>query len=154
VRHFVPDVTWRAYEEVLAYEMRLPADFDVIHQIRSACRRLRYLLELLAGALPAGADDIVEELRSLQDRLGDLHDHVLAIARIESWVARGRIGKGPALEAYLVHRWRERDRLRSEFDAEWRALTGNAFRFALSHLVSGEMAHGRPNGAIRLVRPS
>jgi CHAD domain-containing protein len=154
VRHFVPDLTWRAYEEVLAYEMRLPADFDVVHKVRSAARRLRYLLELLDQALPPGACDLVDALRALQDRLGDLHDHVEAVTRIETWVARGKIANSPALESYLAHRRRERDRLRREFDGEWRALAGEPFRFALSHLVSGEMEmrNERPDGAIRLTR--
>ena len=154
VRHFTPDLTWRAYEEIVAYETRLPADFDVVHKVRSAARRLRYLLELLVGALPPGAEDIVDALRALQDRLGDLHDDVVAVERIEKWAARGRIAKGPALEAYLAHRRRERDRLRHEFDGEWRALTGDAFRFALSHLVSGEMGSSHPNGAVRLTGPA
>jgi CHAD domain-containing protein len=153
VRHFVPDLTWRAYEEVLAYEMRLPADFDVVHKVRSAARRLRYLLEMLEGALPPGACDIVEALRALQDRLGDLHDHVEAVARLEAWVARGKVANSAALESYLAHRRRERDRLRREFDGEWRALTGDPFRFGLSHLVSGEMRNERPDGAVWLTRP-
>jgi CHAD domain-containing protein len=150
VRHFVPDLTWRAYEEVIAYETRLPADFNVIHKVRSAARRLRYLLELLGGALPPGACDIVEALRGLQDRLGELHDHVEAVDCIERWVARGKVTSSRGLRSYLGHRRRERDRLRSEFDGEWRALAGDAFRFALSHLVSGEMGNERPNGAVRL----
>ena len=53
----------------------------------------------------------------------------------------------------LAHRRRERDRLRREFDGEWRALTGDPFRFGLSHLVSGEMRNEHPDGAVWLTRP-
>jgi len=35
-----------AYEEALAYDTRAVDDLDVIHKFRSACRRLRFTLEL------------------------------------------------------------------------------------------------------------
>jgi CHAD domain-containing protein len=151
VRHFLPDETWHAYEEILAYETRLPADLDVIHKVRSSCRRLRYALELFAEALPPATEDFVDELRALQDRLGELHDHVVAIDRIDDWLARGKVPASAALAAYRASRATERDRLRDEFEPEWRAVTGDAFRFALSHLVSGEIGTTRPDGAIRLI---
>jgi CHAD domain-containing protein len=150
VRHFVPDETWRAYDEVLAYEMRQPADLDVIHSVRSSARRLRYLLELFDGALPPGAEDIVDSLRALQDRLGELHDHAVAVDRIERWIRKGRLPDSAALRAYIGHRRQARDTMRAEFNEEWRRLTGDAFRFALSRIVSGEMRTERPNGAVRL----
>jgi CHAD domain-containing protein len=139
VRHFVPDTTWRAYEEVLAYEVRLPADLEVIHKVRSSCRRLRYLLELLEGAIPPGAEDVVGSLRALQDRLGDLHDHAVAVNRIAAWCTRGKLALEPALTEYLRRRVDARERLRAEFEGEWAALTGDAFRTAIAHLASGEM---------------
>jgi CHAD domain-containing protein len=151
VRHFLPDETWRAYEEVLAYEMRLPADLDVIHQVRSSCRRLRYALELFAGALPREPTDLVHALRGLQDRLGELHDHAVAVARIDDWLARGKVATNPALDAYRASRVAKRDRLRARFESEWRALTGKPFRFALSRLVSGETDASHPHRAIWLV---
>jgi CHAD domain-containing protein len=151
VRHFLPDQTWRAYEEVLAFEARLPADLDVIHQVRSSCRRLRYALELFAGALPRAAEDVVRALRALQDRLGDLHDSAVAVARIDDWVARGKVPASPALEAYRATCVAKRDRLRAEFDSEWRALTGDGFRFALSHVVSGEPRDSGRRRAVRLI---
>jgi CHAD domain-containing protein len=152
VRHFTPDLTWRAYEEIVAYEARSHADFDVIHQVRSSCRRLRYLLEMFDGALPEGAEDIVDSLRALQDRLGSLHDDVVAVARLERWRAHGKVRQGEAFDAYVAHRRASRDRRRREFEGQWRALTGDTFRFTLSHVVSGEIGHDRPDGAVRLTR--
>jgi CHAD domain-containing protein len=150
VRHFVPDETWRAYDAVLAYETRLPADFDVIHKVRSSARRLRYLLELFDGALPPGAQDVVDSLRALQDRLGELHDHVVALERLERWIQDGSLKDDPALRKYLDHRRQARDELAAEFDDEWRKLTGKVFRFALSRIISGEIGKAMPDGAVRL----
>jgi len=157
VRHVVADQTWRAFDEVLAYDTRVPtADLGVMHKVRSACRRLRYPLELFGDAVPTGARDVAAALRDLQNRLGTLHDHVVALQRIRAWLDGGRIPPSDAIEAYLRERTEARDRLSAEFDREWRSLTSQAFRDAIGQIASGEM-HSRPNGAVRLVpqrRPS
>lgn len=150
VKHFLAEETWWAYEEVLAYETRMPASLDVVHKVRSAGRSLRFALELFCDALPPGVKDVIDALKALQDRLGDLHDHAVAVERIARWRSDGEIPDTEALTAYLEHRASERDRLQGEFDAEWRAITGEAFRYTLSHLVSGEIGTERPNGAVRL----
>jgi CHAD domain-containing protein len=151
VRHFVGDETWFAYEQVLAYDTRVPtADFDVIHKVRSASRQLRYRLELFEGAVPRGADDVVGALRALQDRLGRLHDDVVAVATLEGWLADGRVTQNDAVEDFLLRRRAERDRLRDEFDREWRSLTGTAFRRAVGRIASREK-RPRSDGAIALV---
>ena len=153
VRHVVADQTWRAFDQVLAYDTRVPtADLGVMHKVRAACRRLRYLLELFDGALPGGARDVVAALRELQDRLGTLHDHVVALDTIRAWLDGGRIRPSDAIDAYVQARTEARDRLRDEFEREWRSLTSHAFRHAIGQIASGEM-RGRPDGAVRLVPP-
>ena len=47
-------------------------DIDA-HEARISAKRLRYLLEPVAKAVP-GATEVIERLKSLQDVLGDLHD--------------------------------------------------------------------------------
>ncbi len=48
-------------------------DDDAIHRARIAAKRLRYTLEPVAAALPAGAR-LIPRLKQLQDLLGELHD--------------------------------------------------------------------------------
>jgi CHAD domain-containing protein len=151
VRHFVGDETWFAYEKILAYDTRVPtADFDVIHKVRSASRQLRYRLELFEGAIPSGTADVVEALRALQDRLGRLHDYVVAVETLERWLADGRLPRNDAVEDFLLRRRETRDRLRDEFDREWRSLTGAAFRHTIARIASREM-RSHPDGTIALV---
>jgi CHAD domain-containing protein len=151
VRHFVADETWFAYEQVLAFDTRVPtADFDVIHEVRAACRRLRYRLELFEGAVPEGTTDLIDALRAVQDRMGDLHDHVVAVETLEAWLAEGRLPRTDAIEDFLLRQRSARDRLREEFDREWRSLTGAAFRHAIARVASREL-RARPDGTIRLV---
>jgi CHAD domain-containing protein len=151
VRHFVGDETWLAYEKVLAFDTRVPtADFDVIHKVRSASRQLRYRLELFEGAVPSGTADVVDALRVLQDRLGRLHDYVVAVETLEKWLASGRLPRNDAVEDFLLRRREARDRLRDEFDREWRSLTGAPFRRAVARIASREL-RSHPDGAITLV---
>jgi hypothetical protein len=56
------------------------ADDREVHEARIAAKRLRYLLEPLADALPT-TPELVARLRVLQDRLGALHD-VLELERM------------------------------------------------------------------------
>ncbi|MDX1252395.1 MAG: CHAD domain-containing protein [Gammaproteobacteria bacterium] len=50
-----------------------PADEALMHQARIQAKRLRYLLEPIQTHLPEG-EDIIKQLKNLQDVLGDLHD--------------------------------------------------------------------------------
>ncbi len=143
VRHFIPEETWHAYGRILAFELRPLTGVDVIHKVRSACRRLRYVLELFQSALPsAAAAAIIASLQRLQDRLGDLHDHAVAVDRLEMAVHSAKFPDSVPLQEYLAHRRQLRDQMVAEFQEEWRLLRGEAFRFALSHLVSGEGTEG------------
>ncbi len=78
-----------------------PADETPAHDARIAGKRLRYLLEPIAGELATG-ELAVRELKALQEALGDLHDaHVLEqLLETEREVADaddGRRGDDPSL---------------------------------------------------------
>jgi CHAD domain-containing protein len=67
----------RALRERLA-AVREFTDADTAHRARIAAKRLRYVIEPVAG-LDINGDAIVEILKALQHQLGDLHDvHVFA----------------------------------------------------------------------------
>ncbi|HXX70320.1 MAG TPA: CHAD domain-containing protein [Polyangiaceae bacterium] len=131
VRHFVFDQTWRAYEEILAYGQQRPPSIEVIHNVRSSCRRLRFTLEIFQGVLAPQSQQLVAAIHALQNRLGDLHDAAVATARVERFIARGKVESNEAVEAYLARRKHHRDRLHAEFDREWNAIDAAGFRMAL-----------------------
>lgn len=56
------------------------------HEARIAAKRMRYLLEPVAKAVP-GAGTVVDRLKGLQDVLGDLHDAQVFGAEIEALAA-------------------------------------------------------------------
>ena len=59
-------------------EVKSLADQAVAHQARIQAKRLRYLLEPVVG-LVVGGEELLSQLKSLQDTLGELHDaHVFS----------------------------------------------------------------------------
>jgi CHAD domain-containing protein len=139
VRHFTHEEIWRMYDAVRAYDVRLPPDAEVLHRMRSACRRLRFVLELFGGALP-NADRIGRELRRIQDEVGELHDHHIAALAIAKWLDKRKLERTYGIEAYLRHRVRVRDALRERLEARWLAVLGRAFRERLANVLESEAA--------------
>ena len=62
-------------------EVRTLRDEETAHRARITAKRLRYVLEPIAG-LVAGVEPQVERLRALQDDLGDLHDSHVFVAEL------------------------------------------------------------------------
>lgn len=51
-----------------------------LHDLRIATKRVRYTLEIFAPFLPAESSNFAEELATLQDELGELHDSEVMLA--------------------------------------------------------------------------
>lgn len=62
--------------EVYHYDGRVadPANITDLHDMRIACKRLRYLLEIFQVAFPGDLSPLIDEVEGLQDVLGEIHD--------------------------------------------------------------------------------
>jgi CHAD domain len=72
-----------------------PANVTELHGLRIACKRLRYLLEIFGIAFDEALEPFIEDVRVLQDLLGDIHDCDVQIPMLEehlAWLA-GREGE-------------------------------------------------------------
>jgi CHAD domain-containing protein len=114
-----------AHTGVAAFEGSLDdgASDETLHEVRRRVRTLRYVVELFAGAMPRRASRLIEDLRALQARLGDLHDDSAAVGRIEAWLDEGKALHDPETEAFLVRQRRARQKRRGGFFREWGVLT-------------------------------
>jgi CHAD domain-containing protein len=139
VRHFTHEEIWRMYDAIRAYDVRLPPDGQVLHHMRSACRRLRFVLELFGGALP-NAERVARELHRIQDEVGALHDHHIAALALAKWLDTGKLERNDGIEAYLQHRIRTRDALREHLGARWLTVLGRPFRQRLASVLEHEAA--------------
>jgi len=63
-------------DEVWSYEPFVsdPNAVRELHDMRIACKRLRYLLEIFAVAFADDLEPFVDEVKDLQDLLGEIHD--------------------------------------------------------------------------------
>jgi CHAD domain-containing protein len=136
-----PSQIWAAYEAVRAYELVLPwADIETLHDLRIACKWLRYDLEFFGEALGSDAPHLLERVMDLQDFLGCLHDADVA-AKLARDVLVARAGElssqeRDAIGAYLHSRERELARRRRALGPVWRAVVGAPFRRALGRATA------------------
>jgi CHAD domain-containing protein len=142
VAHFVHETIWRAYDQVLAYERARTRDYEVLHAFRSACRRLRYTMELFEGALP-GAERLIAELERTQDEIGDMHDGHVATTRIERWLRKGKLRRTPELLRFVEAQKTERDAQLARCLERRARILGGEFRATLVHTLDPALREDR-----------
>lgn len=67
-----------SYEPVVPH----PEFSDALHQMRISAKRLRYTLELFRPQLGKSGQRQIDRVKSIQEALGDLHDHDVRLALI------------------------------------------------------------------------
>jgi CHAD domain-containing protein len=135
VRHFAGSAVWRRYEELQAYETVLPADILTLHRLRVAAKRLRYTLGFFEEALTPEAKALSRQLSQLQDYLGDLHDHQVAVELATSLLKK--YPENSALPPYREERILEIARMTEGFGLEWDKVSGPDFRTRLANSLAG-----------------
>jgi CHAD domain-containing protein len=75
--------------EVYAYDGLVldPANVTELHDMRIACKRLRYLLEIFSCAFRADLAPFLDEVKGLQDLLGEIHDRDVQVPMLEDHLA-------------------------------------------------------------------
>jgi CHAD domain-containing protein len=145
VRHVAPMVIYERLAAVRAYDewVTIPnPPLTRLHALRIACKRLRYSLEFFKEVLGPDADQVIDEVVTLQDHLGDLQDAVVASGILRDFLVWGTWGhdsvgkRSPDLEApviapgvasYLATKQSELQHLLSAFPPAWARLTSLEF---------------------------
>jgi CHAD domain-containing protein len=64
------------------------SDVTALHQLRIEGKRVRYAMELFAGAFdPSFREQLYPMVEQLQERLGQINDHAAAAERFQRWLA-------------------------------------------------------------------
>jgi CHAD domain-containing protein/transposase-like protein len=130
VRYVTPVLIYQNLSEVRSYDVILknPA-IEQLHALRIAFKKLRYVVEFFSEVMGPQAKEVVGELKTLQDHLGDLNDADVAcqILRefIETWELRqtglplqDRQNPEPVV-AYLASKHAELHKLMISFPEAW-----------------------------------
>ena len=147
VREVAPALIYSRLEAVRAYETILAnATIAQLHALRIECKRFRYTVEFFREVLGEQTKAILNQLKGLQDHLGNLHDADVAcqIVRqfLTEWDARQtalplatRQNPQPIV-TYLAQQSAELHRLMVSFPQTWANFNRPEFRMDLALAVA------------------
>jgi len=148
VCHLAPALIYERMASVRAYDPWLKnAPIERLHMLRIEFKKLRYTLEYFREVLGKRAFDVIEDVKQLQDHLGDLNDAEVATQILTEFITSLEqsqhdlpIAERENIEEvvnYLAARHAERHHLLITFAATWTAHFQNkTFRRNLSQAVS------------------
>jgi CHAD domain-containing protein len=130
VQHVVPVLIYTRLAAVRAYSLILDsATIEQLHGLRIEFKKLRYTLEYFREVLGPGVKELIEEIKTLQDHLGDLNDADVAcdILRrfLDDWESRqvykpiSERDNPQPIVAYLAAKHAERYFLTTNFQEVW-----------------------------------
>lgn len=144
ISHVLPIVLLQRLAAVRAYEDCIRArdiTLEQLHRFRIAFKGLRYTLEFFKEVLPQDAEQLIEELKRLQDHLGDIQDCVVTSEILRNFLTWGTWKKvqsagetiqckpviAPGVAAYLSVRHAELEHRVETFFSEWERLEQTGF---------------------------
>jgi len=115
-------------DEVYQYDglVANPANITDLHNLRIAFKRLRYLLEIFDAAFDADLEPALEQVKAMQDLLGDIHDCDVQVPMLEAHLAWLERQEATSVERMLTSQRRSAgaedqdvalERFRSRLDA-------------------------------------
>jgi CHAD domain-containing protein len=155
LRHVVPVVVYQRLAVVRAYDEWVTGPdvpLERLHQLRIATKRLRYTVEYFREVLAPEAKKMINELKALQEHLGNVQDAVVASNLLRDFLIWGtwghveRTGKdaalpvepivAPGVASYLATRQTELQHLLGTFPQVWGGFQGSQF----AQLVTAALA--------------
>jgi CHAD domain-containing protein len=148
VREHAPVLIYTRLAAVRAYATILPnASLEQLHALRIEFKRLRYTIEYFQEALGPEAKTVINELKKLQDHLGELHDAAVTCELIqtflEHWEQQQPSLAIPArqspegLVTYLAAQYARRHQLMADFPAAWERFNRPEVLQALAASIAG-----------------
>jgi CHAD domain-containing protein len=147
VRETAPVLIYNRLAAVRTYDELIPqASLQQFHALRIEFKKLRYTLEYFREVLGDEAKGVINEIKGLQDHLGDLNDTNVAAMILRDFLARWdtlqaelpvaeRRGPEPVL-VYLTYQYNERQRLMLSFKDAWQKFNRPELRQDLAKAVA------------------
>ncbi len=147
VCELAPVLIYTRFAEVRAFNPILAeATIEQLHALRIEFKKLRYSVEYFREVLGKSTQDVITDIKRVQDHLGDLNDAQVAtqILRefIDQWEPRLNampIHERPNLEPlvqYLAARHAERHQLMNSFLKTWSYINRSRFRRNLAQSIA------------------
>jgi CHAD domain-containing protein len=147
VRDTVPVLVYSRYAAVRTYESIIPtASVSQLHALRIEFKKFRYTLEYFSEILGEAANQAIDELKQLQDHLGELHDTDVACQLVRGFLKEWddeQIHKPiperlnpEQIVIYLAYLHAERYHLIRSFPELWRKFSQPEFRQNIAQAIS------------------
>jgi CHAD domain-containing protein len=122
------------------------ASIEQLHALRIEFKKLRYTAEFFREVLGKEAKAIINDIKNLQDHLGDLNDAQVATEILRDFLAQWDLQQAvipvtqrespEPIMAYLSSRYYERHRLMLTFRQSWEHFNRAEFRENLALAIS------------------
>ena len=142
VRHLLPMLLFEHLAAVRAYDQVLAdADDATLHALRIEFKRLRYAVTIFGDVLGTGINEFTEELKAIQDHLGDLHDIGASDDRLSAIAnqldPQTQAEALYALQQYVEQMEQKRADLREGFGEVWRHFNTKTVQRQLASALAG-----------------
>jgi CHAD domain-containing protein len=146
LRHVVPVAVYQRLAAVHAYDewvTRPDVPLERLHQLRIAAKGLRYTIEYFREVLAPETKEFIDEVKRIQDHLGDLQDAVVASNLLRDFLTWGTWGHreaeregislptepiiAPGVAAYMTSRQTELQHLVETFPQAWTRIQNPEF---------------------------
>lgn len=114
------------------------SDLNALHQMRIAGKRVRYAMELLAGAFePSFRQELYPTFEEIQDKLGEINDHASAVPTLNEWFELSKSKKARAALAELsAEEEKQLEAKRQEFCQWWTSERESTLRTAFESYLT------------------
>lgn len=147
VRNIVPALVYDRMAEVRGYGAILSnASIEQLHALRIEFKKLRYTLEFFREVLGPQAGEIIGEIKTLQDHLGDLNDADVACGILRNFLDELEVRQAilpmeerenpEPIVAYLAAKHAERHQLMVSFKDAWARFDRTEVRRQLAEAIS------------------
>lgn len=147
VRETLPILIYTAFARVRCFDDFIThAQIEQLHALRIEFKKLRYTVEFFQEVLGNQSALVIEDLKTLQDHLGELNDAQVATQILRKFLDDWELQQSTlpiterqnleSLANYLASRLAERHRLMTTFRETWRRFKRPGFRRNLAKAVS------------------
>ncbi len=154
VRHIAPVALYQHLAAVRAFDewiVRPDTPLVRFHQLRIAFKGLRYTLEFFQRVLGSEAKSLIEDIKVMQDHLGDLQDAVVTCNLLRDFLTWGTWSHAeadtpvrpaepivaPGVASYLAARQAELEHLVHTFPQAWQRIISAEFSQRVAAAVAG-----------------
>ena len=147
VRDLAPIMIYERLAAVRVYDQVLgSATIKELHTLRMEIKKLRYTAEFFRDVLRPKSKEVIRDIKTLQDHLGNLNDADVACRIVNDFITKleekqaalplhERLNTEPIF-TYLTAKSDERNRLIASFPEAWRAIMGRALSEKIAKAIS------------------